>query len=213
MPRLTQGALDCIPIVLMCYERTVIERNKTLENAFVRLEPLTRGHLPGIAASASAAAVWQFTFQNNPFGARVSAEAWFRDATQTPDVRAFAIIDRPSGEICGSTRYLDINGQHRKLEIGWTFLAPKWWRSHVNTQAKLLLLSYAFEEWNAVRVQFKAEAVNERSHRAILRLGATHEGTLRSFRIRSDTGERRDVAFYSILDSEWPAIKTRLTSR
>lgn len=189
-----------------------MERNIVLQNARVRLEPLGPVHLPALIACANDPALWEFTFQPNPFRARENAEAWLRQAMETPDMRAFAIVDRESGEVCGSTRYLDISEEHRKLEIGWTFHARKWWRTHVNTQTKLLLLEYAFENWNAVRVQFKAEAVNLRSHRAILRLGAKHEGTLRNFRIRPDTGERRAVAFYSILDTEWPAIKARLTS-
>ncbi len=189
-----------------------MDRNIILEDARVRLEPLTQANLPALSAIANDPALWEFTFQGNPFGTPESAEAWLRDATQAPDMRAFVIIDRESGEVCGSTRYLDISDEHRKLEIGWTFLARKWWRTHVNSHAKALLLEYAFEKWNAVRVQLKAEAVNLRSHRAILRLGATHEGTLRNFRIRPGTGERRDVAFYSILDTEWPEIKAKLTS-
>jgi RimJ/RimL family protein N-acetyltransferase len=122
---------------------------------------------------------------------------------------AFAIVDMESGAVAGSTRYLDISREHRKLEIGWTFLAPQFWRTHVNTEAKFLLLQYAFEEWDAQRVQLKAEAINQRSHEAILRIGAVHEGNLRSFRIRGD-GQIRDVAFYSIIAPEWPAVKARL---
>lgn len=189
-----------------------MDRNIVLENARVRLEPLAPAHLPAVSAAGNDPELWESTFQGNPFGEPDRAEAWLRNAIETPDVRTFAIVDCASGEVCGSTRYLDISREHRKLEIGWTFLARKWWRSHVNTQTKLLLLEYAFEKWNAVRVQLKAEARNLRSHRAILRLGATHEGTLRNFRIRPDTGERSDVAFYSILDTEWPEIQARLTS-
>jgi RimJ/RimL family protein N-acetyltransferase len=116
-----------------------------------------------------------------------------------------------SGTIAGSTRYLDIVEEHRKLEIGWTFLARRFWRTRVNTAAKFLLCRYAFEEWDAVRVQFKAEAINKRSHHAILRLGAVHEGTLRNFRIRPN-GELRDTSFYSITSQEWPTVKERLLS-
>lgn len=114
-------------------------------------------------------------------------------------------------DVAGSTRYLDISPEHHKLEIGWTFLARRFWRTHVNTEAKFLLLKYAFEEWNAQRVQLKAEAINTRSHNAILRIGATHEGTLRNFRTRGD-GQIRDVAFYSIIAPEWPGVKARILS-
>jgi RimJ/RimL family protein N-acetyltransferase len=123
----------------------------------------------------------------------------------------FAIIDAQSGEFAGSTRYMDIVPEYRKLEIGWTFLAPQFWRTHINTEAKFLLFRYAFEEWNAMRVQLKAEALNRRSRSAIARIGATYEGTMRNFRIRYD-GSRRDVSYYSVLDSEWPIVKERLLS-
>jgi RimJ/RimL family protein N-acetyltransferase len=126
-------------------------------------------------------------------------------------MQSFAIIDERNGALAGSTRYLEISEQHRKLEIGWTFIGRRFWRTHVNSAAKFLLLRYAFEDWHAVRVQFKAEAINERSRRAIARLGAVHEGTLRNFRTKPN-GEVRDTAFYSIIDSEWPMLKGRLLS-
>lgn len=180
-----------------------------LDGNGVRLEPLSRAHLPRLIACANDPALWEFTFQSNPFTTQHHADEWLEGALQDRHTRAFTIIDTMSGEIAGSTRFLDISEAHRKLEIGWTFLAARFWRTHINTAAKFLLCRYAFEEWNAVRVQLKAEAINKRSHRAILRLGATHEGTLRNFRIRPD-GELRDVAFYSILSREWPMVKERL---
>ena len=180
-----------------------------LEGNGVRLEPLTAAHLPALIACANDPALWEFTFQANPFTTQGDARAWLDNALHEDNSRAFAIVDTIGGEIAGSTRYLDISEEHRKLEIGWTFLAPRFWRTHVNTAAKFLLCRYAFEEWGAVRVQLKAEAINKRSHRAILRLGATHEGTLRNFRIRPG-GDVRDVAFYSIISREWPLVKERL---
>lgn len=182
-----------------------------LEGHAVRLEPLSQAHLHALAECANDPALWEFTFQSNPLATVKGAKEWLAAALAAEDQRAFAIVDTHTGDIAGSTRYLDIVEPHRKLEIGWTFLARRFWRTHVNTAAKFLLCRYAFEEWNAVRVQFKAEAVNKRSHRAILRLGAIHEGTLRNFRIRPN-GELRDTAFYSITAAEWPAIKDRLLS-
>jgi N-acetyltransferase len=177
----------------------------------VRLEPLSRTHLDAIVGCANDPALWEFTFQSNPFTTSQDAQRWLEITLSNPNERAFAIVDVQSGAVAGSTRYLDIVEEHRKLEVGWTFLARRFWRTHVNTAAKFLLCRYAFEEWNAVRVQFKAEALNKRSHNAILRLGAIHEGTLRNFRIRPD-GELRDVAFYSITSQEWPMVKERLLS-
>lgn len=177
----------------------------------VRLEPLSPAHLNALIECANDPAVWEFTFQPNPFATTHGAQKWLDTALNAYDQRAFAIIDTQSGAVAGSTRYLDIVEEHRKLEIGWTFLARRFWRTHVNTAAKFLLCRYALEEWNAVRVQFKAEAINMRSHKAILRLGAIHEGTLRNFRIRPD-GQLRDVAFYSVTVQEWPVVKERLLS-
>lgn len=180
-----------------------------LDGNGVRLETLDRAHLPKIIACANDPALWEFTFQPNPFTSQQDANAWLEGALREQHTRAFTIVDTNSGEIAGSTRFLEISEANRKLEIGWTFLARRFWRTHVNTAAKFLLCRYAFEEWNAVRVQFKAEAINKRSHRAILRLGATHEGTLRNFRMRPG-GEPRDVAFYSVISREWPMVKERL---
>lgn len=188
-----------------------MEHGIVLEGRRVRLEPLNAENFPAVCAAGSDPALWQFTFQTNPFDTDSAARAWYTDAISAPDAMTFAIVDRESGEIAGSTRYLDISPEHRKLEIGWTFLARRFWRTHVNTEAKFLLLQYAFEEWNAQRVQLKAEAINKRSHDAILRIGASHEGTLRNFRIRGD-GQIRDVAFYSIIAPEWPGVKARLLS-
>ncbi len=106
---------------------------------------------------------------------------------------------------------LEIDEPFRKFDIGWTFLTRRFWRTSVNTESKLLLLAYGFEQWGAQRIQFRAEAINTRSHAALLRIGAVHEGTMRAFRIRPD-GQVRDVNLYSIVAPEWPAVKERLLS-
>lgn len=181
-----------------------------LEGEHVRLEPLTERHIAALRACANDPALWNFTFAPNPFTSDADARSWLRHALEAPHEWPFAIFDKQTGVVAGSTRYLDMTPAHRKLEIGWTFIAQRFWRTHVNTEAKYLMLRYAFEEWNAVRVQLKAEAVNSRSREAILRLGATHEGTLRNFRIRPGESGPRDVAFYGITADEWPAVKERL---
>lgn len=188
-----------------------MEHGIVLEGRRTRLEPLNDENFRGVCAAGSDPALWQFTFQTNPFTSASGAQQWYAAAIGDPNAMTFAIVDKESAAVAGSTRYLDISREHRKLEIGWTFLAPRFWRTHVNTEAKFLLLQYAFEQWNAQRVQLKAEAINKRSHEAILRIGAVHEGTLRSFRIRGD-GQVRDVAFYSIIAQEWPDVKARLLS-
>lgn len=120
----------------------------------------------------------------------------------------FVVIDLSTNEIVGSTRYLNILLSHRNLEIGWTWYSPQVWRTHVNTECKYLLLKHCFEELNLVRVQLKADVRNERSNKAILRIGAKHEGVLRKDRILHD-GYIRDSNLYSIIAEEWPEVKAR----
>ena len=121
----------------------------------------------------------------------------------------FTVVDRTTDRIVGTTRYLNISEVNRHLEIGWTWYQPSVWRTRVNTECKYLLLNYAFSKLKVVRVQFCADKRNGRSHNAILRLGATHEGTLRRHRVLSD-GYIRDTCVYSILDGEWPTVESRL---
>lgn len=154
--------------------------------------------------------LWELNYTPSPFGTDESAALWLQHALDEPSHVPFAIIDVPSGRTIGSTRFADIAPEHRKLEIGWTFIARKFWRTHVNRECKLLMLRYAFESWNALRVQLKAEARNARSRDAMVKWGATYEGTMRNFRIRPQDQSKRDVAFYSVIDTEWPAVRARL---
>jgi RimJ/RimL family protein N-acetyltransferase len=124
----------------------------------------------------------------------------------------FAIIDRATNGVVGSTRYLDIRSIHSGLEIGWTFLDTRVWRTGINTECKYLLLRHAFEDVGCARVQLKTDARNERSRNAILRIGAQFEGVLRKHQLRRD-GTLRDTAMYSIIDEEWPAVKEGLEAR
>jgi RimJ/RimL family protein N-acetyltransferase len=121
----------------------------------------------------------------------------------------FAIVEQSRSLVIGSTRYANIVPSDRRLEIGWTWLTSGHQRTGANTEAKLLLLTHAFEALGAIRVEFKTDARNEVSRRAILRLGAVEEGTLRKHRITA-SGRVRDTVYFSIVDSEWPAVKARL---
>ncbi|WP_088102867.1 GNAT family N-acetyltransferase [Halalkalibacter urbisdiaboli] len=123
----------------------------------------------------------------------------------------FVILDKNTNKIVGSTSYLEISPQHRKLEIGGTWLDPKVWRTRVNTECKYLLLRYGFEVLELVRIQLRTDSRNERSNRAIQRIGAKFEGTLRQELINHD-GYIRDSNIYSILDKEWEAVKRNLVS-
>jgi N-acetyltransferase len=124
----------------------------------------------------------------------------------------FTVILKETGRIVGSTRYLEVRAEHRGVEIGWTWYAPDAWGTVVNPEAKLLLLRHAFEDWKAIRVQFKTDHLNVHSRNAILKLGAKFEGSLRQHRVRSD-GTIRDTVMFSILDTEWPAVQAELLER
>jgi RimJ/RimL family protein N-acetyltransferase len=137
-----------------------MEDCRIIEGAGVRLEALSANHLSELRKIGNDPALWEFTFQPNPFTSASEACAWLHDAVTPCDTRAYAIVEKQWGRITGSTRFAEISTEHRKLEIGWTFLGKPFWRTYVNTESKFLLMRYAFEQWNAVRVQFKAEAIN-----------------------------------------------------
>jgi len=123
----------------------------------------------------------------------------------------FATVERSSGRVVGTTRFMNMDLANRKVEIGSTWIAPRWQRTEVNTEAKYLMLCQAFEVWKCLRVELKTDALNQRSRNAILRLGAKEEGTLRKHMLTYN-GRQRDWVYFSILDMEWPAVKARLAS-
>jgi len=124
----------------------------------------------------------------------------------------FATFERDTNQIVGTTRFMNMDLANRKVEIGSTWIAPPWQRTVVNTEAKYLMLRHAFEAWKCLRVELKTDALNQRSRRAILRLGAKEEGTLRKHMLTWD-GRQRDSVYFSILDTEWPEVKARLEQR
>jgi RimJ/RimL family protein N-acetyltransferase len=122
---------------------------------------------------------------------------------------AFATVERASGTVVGTTRFANAVHEHARVEIGWTWIAPRWQRTGVNTEAKLLMLRHAFEVLRVRRVELKTSALNLRSRAAIRRIGATEEGTLRKHMINAD-GSARHSVYFSVLDDEWPAVQARL---
>jgi RimJ/RimL family protein N-acetyltransferase len=184
----------------------------TLTGSHIRLEPLTRGHLPDLfAAGGNDDAVWQWQGGPTP---RTEAELGVKLDTIAgdPGYVAFAVVLLATGRAIGWTTYLDISPADERLEIGWTWYGSAYWRSAVNTEAKLLLLTHAFEDLGMGRVQWKTDHMNQRSQNAIARLGAQREGVLRRHRARPD-GTFRDSVYFSMLSDEWPAAKDRLTER
>jgi RimJ/RimL family protein N-acetyltransferase len=181
-----------------------------LEGPHVRLEPLTIEHLEPLTAIGLDPDIWRWTLNRNltPEDMRRYVETALAER-RAGQALPFATIERGSGRVVGSTRFAAIDATHRRVEIGWTWIARPWQRTAVNTEAKFLMLRHAFEVWRCQRVELKTSAKNERSRRAILRIGATEEGTLRKHQINAD-GTSRDSVYFSIIDDEWPAAKRRL---
>lgn len=184
---------------------------RSLEGRHVRVEPLSLAHASDLFDAGRDPSLWSY-MPRGPIVSLEEAHAFVASALverDRGDQVPFALVDRASGRAVGSSRYLDVRRAHRGLEIGWTWIAREHQRTALNTEAKLLLLSEAFERRACVRVQLKTDARNERSQRAIERLGAVREGVLRRHQICPD-GFVRDTVMYSITDGEWPAVKQRL---
>lgn len=186
----------------------------TLAGRFVRLEPMSEAHLPDFLSIGLDETIWRYMLYGD-IRSEQDLRAWVREilarqgrGTDLP----FAVIDLDSGRAIGATRYLNIQPEHRSLEIGGTWYATAFQGSGINADAKYLLLRHAFESLGCLRVQFKTDSRNLRSQRAILRLGAVEEGRLRKHMILPD-GLVRDSIFYSIIDDEWPAVKAGLEAR
>jgi len=183
----------------------------TLSGKVVRLEPLSKAHIPGLTKAGRDESIWKYMLYGDLIR-ESSMAAWVEGLldhqAQGTDM-PFTVYHRTSRRIVGATRYLEMRPEHRSLEVGGTWYAPEFQHTAVNSECKYLLLTYAFETLGCIRVQLKADARNERSLRAIERIGATREGVLRNHFILPD-GKYRDSVIYSILDTEWPAVRSRL---
>ncbi|MDQ6917798.1 MAG: GNAT family N-acetyltransferase [Candidatus Dormibacteraeota bacterium] len=185
----------------------------TLTGRNVRLEPLARSHVDDLMVAAADPLIWRWLPEK--ITSRADLERWLEDALRAQELGSeypFAVIDLGSGRAVGSTRYMDVSRSHRGVEVGWTWYGRDAQGTVVNPESKLLLLGHAFERWDAIRLYLKTDSLNERSRAAIAKLGAKYEGDLRNHRIRPD-GTYRHSSYYSILDSEWPAVKQGLERR
>jgi N-acetyltransferase len=185
----------------------------TLEGTHVRLEPLSLAHHKGLTEVGLDEAIWRWS--PTPMRTGEEMRAYIDEALAGQaqgSVLPFATVEKSGGRIIGSTRYANIDRLHRRVEIGWTWIAPQWQRTAVNTEAKYLMLRHAFESLGCIRVELKTDSLNERSRNAILRLGAKEEGTFRNHMITS-TGRRRHSVFFSIIDSEWQEVKANLEEK
>ena len=183
-----------------------------LEGTRVRMEPLSIAHFDDLAAVAFELPIWQWTIMGPQDEAGL--HRWMGTALANAEAgteRPFATIDLASGRAVGSSRYMSIVPEHKRLEIGWTWLATSAQRTGINREAKLLQLTHAFETLGANRVEFKTHVRNERSRTAIAGIGATFEGVFRSHSIMPD-GSIRDSAYFSVIAPEWPDVKARLVA-
>lgn len=184
-----------------------------LENNSVRLEPLGQKHLEPLSKVGFDKEIWRwYPFTINTFE---KMGVYIEDACEQfvlGTELAFVIIDKNLDKTVGSTRFMNIDVENKRAEIGSTWINPNWQRTHINTETKILMLSYAFEIWKCIRVELKTDALNEKSRRAILRIGAKEEGILRQH-IITESGRFRDTVYYSIIDSEWPDVKRGLETK
>jgi RimJ/RimL family protein N-acetyltransferase len=185
----------------------------TLAGRHVRLEPLSTEHVPALCEVGLDPELWRWTLTviHAPEEMRAYVETALRERDEGRSL-PFATVDTASGRVVGSTRFGSISMADGRVEIGWTWVARRWQRTPVNTEAKYLMLRHAFEALGCVRVELKTDALNAKSRAAILRVGAREEGILRKH-MRSQGGRMRDTVYFSILDDEWPAVRAGLEAR
>jgi N-acetyltransferase len=182
-----------------------------LQGKFVRLEPLSESHIPGLTEIGAGQDFWGFMLYGD-IKSEADMRKWVLDILERGKKGGdlpFAVIHLASGRVAGATRYLNITPHDRGLEIGGTWYGTEFQRTAVNTECKYLLLKHAFEGLKCIRVQLKTDSLNERSQKAIERIGGVREGVLRNHMILPD-GRIRHSVYYSIIDSEWGDVKKRL---
>jgi RimJ/RimL family protein N-acetyltransferase len=184
-----------------------------LEGRTIRLEPLSLEHHAALCAAGLEGDVFRWF----PVVVRTSAEmrAYIETALREREAGVslpFVTIEQQGGQPIGSTRYMNIDRAHRRLEIGSTWLSPASQRTAANTEAKYLMLRHAFEEMGCIRVEFKTDSLNERSRNALLRIGAKEEGMLRNHMVTS-SGRFRHSVYFSVIETEWPAVKAALEQK
>jgi RimJ/RimL family protein N-acetyltransferase len=184
-----------------------------LEGTLVRLEPLSKDHKQELCDAISDGELWKLfvTLVPHPDSIDTFLENAQREY-ESGEGLAFSTIDRVSNKVVGSTRFMRANLPNRRVEIGFTFLGKSWQRSGINTEAKLLMLGHAFETLGMNRVELLTDYLNEKSRRAIVRLGAKEEGIVRSHMVMPN-GRIRDSVLYSIIRNEWPGVRENLSMR
>jgi RimJ/RimL family protein N-acetyltransferase len=185
----------------------------TFQGSIVRLEPMQESHIIPLAEAGAHAELWKFTM--NRIETRTDAATYVHaalTAAATGTVLPFVTVLQKEDRIVGSTRFANFDAESRRIEIGWTWLTPVMQRSGANVEAKLLMMTHAFERLGLNRVEFKTDVLNEKSRNALLGMGAVEEGILRQH-TRLWHGRMRDTIYYSVLASEWASVKAKLEER
>ncbi len=184
-----------------------------LEGEHLRLEPLSLAHHDGLCEIGLVEQLWRWIPKQvlTPEDMRAYIELALTERANGVSM-PFAQIEKSSGRVIGSTRYMNIDKTHRRLEIGCTWIAPAWQRTAINTESKYLLMRHAFEDLGCMRVELKTDSLNEKSRAAILRIGAKQEGIFRNHMI-TDSGRVRHTVYFSVIDSEWAGVKAELERR
>jgi RimJ/RimL family protein N-acetyltransferase len=187
----------------------------TLEGEAVRLVPLSQEHVPHLwnVAKNDLADIFRWIpYRVQDYTDIEQVVLKGLDEQQRGVSLPFATVEKNSGAVVGSTRFMNIDVPNRKVEIGSTWIAPAWQRTAINTEAKYLMLAHAFDQWGCIRVELKTDALNQKSRNAILRIGAKEEGTLRHHMI-THTGRLRDTVYFSIMKFEWPHVRCRMAEK
>jgi RimJ/RimL family protein N-acetyltransferase len=182
----------------------------TLEGRLVRLVPLSTDHIEALWRAGNDPDLWRLTSSRvqSPEDMRRYVETALAEQERGTSI-VFSTVEKKTAAIVGSTRFGNIASEHKRVEVGWTWVTFAWQRTYVNTEAKLLMFGHAFEEWGCNRVELKTSALNMRSRKSMLRLGLKEEGTLRRHMINPD-GTVRDTVYFSVIAEEWPEMKARL---
>ena len=184
-----------------------------LSGVHVVLEPLQREHVDELCEVALESELWQWTV--SAVGERADLAVYVEDALvqqQAGQSLPFLVRDAATRAAIGSTRFGNIDIANRRAEIGWTWIGAPWRRTPANTEAKYLLLTHAFEQWQCIRVEFKTDVLNARSRAALRRIGAVEEGVLRGHMVTA-SGRIRDTVYFSILEAEWPRVRHGLEQK
>ena len=185
----------------------------TLRGSHVLLEPLASAHAEGLAVAAADGELWKLWYTSVPKPEHMPADITRRLQLQAAgSMLPFAVRRTDTGQLCGMTTFMHVDTVHRRVEIGSTWHAASVQRSGVNTESKLLLLAYAFDQLQCIAVKFRTNIMNLQSREAIMRLGARQDGILRNHQRTAD-GLLRDTVVFSIIDSEWPSVRRHLQFR